>query len=67
MLTNEDRSMYGDDAMRAGDPDYKSNDVDTSAVDTIANVLHQVVATGGSAQYVVDSALRHLHAELAGE
>jgi hypothetical protein len=67
MLTNEDRAIYGDEARRHGDPDYRVNDVDSSAVDTIANVLHDVVSTGGDADSIVRQALVHLRAELAGE
>lgn len=61
-ITNEDRSIYGDDAMRAGTPDYLSNDVRTNAVDTIANILHAV-----SDPTVLNEALRHYVAERAGE
>lgn len=65
MLTNEDRAIYGAEARRYGDPDYRSNDVDTSAVDTIVNVLHDVAATGGDPDAIVRSALLHLRAELS--
>lgn len=40
MLTNQQRAEFGLQAMQAGDPDWKLSDLQTSAVDTIANVLH---------------------------
>lgn len=53
------RAAFGEAACEAGDPDHGASDTRTSAIDTIANVLHSVarlapddVDDGGAAELV---------------
>jgi hypothetical protein len=56
---------HGFAAVRAGDQDWGSNDSRTSAVDTIANVLHWITDSEPTitAESVIDSAVNHYEAE----
>jgi len=60
--TRAERAAYGRRAMEVGDPDHAANDTATSAVDTIANVLHAL--DGADAEVVLDAALMHYRAEI---
>jgi hypothetical protein len=60
MVTNEQHAEYGDEAIRAGTPDYGQNgdDLDalfTDAGDAVANILHKL-ALAAEPEMGVDAA-----------
>lgn len=75
MLTNDDRAEYGVRAMEVGAPDYEANDLETSAVDTMANIMHALRAEVAERvghppvdmRRVFESALMHYEDELNPE
>lgn len=61
------RAQYGEAACEAGDADQGADGPETSATDTIANVLHYAVSQGVDVDAVMRRALDHFHAETEGE
>lgn len=67
--TSPYRVIHGRAACEAGDPDHHVSDPRTSAIDTIANVLHALAAEQPEhdARAVLDTALNHYLSEQGGE
>jgi hypothetical protein len=64
-MDNMQRRTWGLGAILHGTPDHRQNDMETNAVDTIANVLH-ALQDDTAAVRVLSSAERHYRAERGG-
>lgn len=62
-MSNGARAGRGYAAIKAGTPDFASEDLQTSATDAIANILHCVDRFGGNAAKVLEDAQMHFDAE----
>lgn len=72
-MNNQERAAYGEKAVPVGNPDHADSMTDpelginTSASDTIANILHYVDSLGGDTAKVLRLASMHYSAEVLGE
>lgn len=60
------REQFGSAAVYAGDPDRDFNDPQTSAGDTIANILHWLKDADGDPEKAIRDGLMHFQAEVDG-
>ena len=59
------RQAYGEAACQAANPDHHATDAETSAADTIANVLHWLADEGGDISQALSRARHHYLEESA--
>jgi hypothetical protein len=71
MSVFDNRADHGAEAMRVGTPDHDVNDVETNAIDTIANVLLAASREQGVGEprlrSILETAFMHAAEEIADE
>jgi hypothetical protein len=72
-MDNQERASYGAKVFAKGNPDHKDtmrqkeHGLETSASDTVANILHYVREQGGDAEMVLRMATNNYEAEIDEE